>query len=73
MGGAGGVERHVASNPGGRWNSKWTFGKVGRGVFFPNSVDGVAVAWQPLQCVCLIVDTGSASRRWQLTATNSKT
>ena len=46
MGDAGGVRRHVASNPGGRWNSKWTFGKVDLLVFFPNSVDGVAVAWQ---------------------------
>ena len=36
----------MASNPGGRWNSKWTFGKVDAGVFFPNSVDGVAVTWQ---------------------------
>ena len=36
----------LLSNPGGRWNFKWTFGKADVGVFFPNSVDGVAVAWQ---------------------------
>ena len=28
MGDAGGVRRHVASNPEGRWNSKWTFLKI---------------------------------------------